>query len=305
MHLLSFSGSFVEKGTAVSIGNFDGVHLGHQAMLNKLVSYSKQHGLTPTVVLFDPQPLEYFMKDKAPPRLMRLRQKIEQIVGLGVEKILCVAFNESIANLSPKQFIEDILLNQLKANYLLVGQDFRYGHKRAGDVALLQSYSSNNDLVVEVLDTLTHRDKKIGSSMIRQLIQNAQFKEATKLLGNDYQISGKVCHGDKRGRLIKVPTANIALPRLPLPFTGVYKVQVAFLNDINCLDGVANIGFRPTVDGIKPLLEVHIFNFNKEIYGQRMTVKFIAKIRDEKKFDSFEALTHQIQQDIALAKESI
>lgn len=309
MRILSFSkaGKLPSNGSVVTIGNFDGVHLGHQAILQKLKLEAQRLGCSTVVVLFEPQPLEYFKSAEAPPRLMNFRQKVETLKGLGVEYIVCLKFNQKLAGQPPETFVESILYHQLSAKYVLVGDDFRFGHQRQGNIETLKTLASRFKYQLETYNTVESNAEKISSSRVRALLSQSNFRLAQELLGRPFTLCGRVIHGAKQGRLIGVPTANIAIKNLPLILRGVFGVKVYIEAKANHIThaGVANIGFRPTVDGVKPLLEVHIFNFCDDLYGKKIKVAFEFKIRDEEKFDSFEALTAQIKQDIEVAKEQL
>jgi len=304
MRILSFSSVTLEEGAVVAIGNFDGVHLGHQAVLARLIELGKQHNLPTAVILFEPQPLEYFKKNKSPPRIMNFRQKSEIIRDLGIDKVICLAFNQTLAELSPQDFCKLILKQKINTKYVLIGKDFCFGRNREGNIETLINLGDILNFKVEVQQTVALAScDKVSSSAIRSELQLANFSLAQKMLGRSYIITGKVMHGAKRGRLINVPTANIRLNHLPLMLRGVYGVEVMFFaqGSRKC-PGVANIGFRPTIDGTSPQLEVHLFDMDLDLYGKRLKVIFKFKIRDEIKFDSFELLTNQIKQDIDVAR---
>lgn len=291
------------QGSAVTIGNFDGVHLGHQAMLNQLRLYAKQAQLQTVVVLFEPQPLEFFAKLDAPPRIMPLRQKIQMLFKCGVEHVLCLSFKQQIAQLSAESFIEQLLLQKLNAKYVLVGKDFHFGYKRKGNIDLLKHFAAQHKFLLKTVDTVEIEEQKISSTHIRKLLSNGQLSAAKQYLGHPFTMSGKVIHGQKQGRTIQVPTANLPVRHLPLVLQGVFIVQAKLQDHFKWHNGVASLGFRPTVDSSKkPLLEVHLFDFNENLYGKRLEVCFIHKIRDEQQYDSFETLTKYIYQDIAVAK---
>lgn len=303
MRWLAFNKARFDKGCAITIGNFDGVHLGHQAMLQELKRYAQAKELASVVVLFEPQPIEFFNKTKAPARLMTFRQKAEVLEELGMDAVVCLTFNERLAMMAPEQFVADILVRNIKAKYILVGQDFNFGYQRKGTTDTLKQLSRKYAYEMTEYTLLASQSEKISSTSIRQALSTGQLALAEKLLGRPYQISGRVMHGAKRGRLIGVPTANIRLKHMPLAVRGVFSVEVSLGSTL--YKGVANIGFRPTVDGKAPQLEVHLFDFSGDLYGKRITVLIKHKIRNEKKFESFEALTTQIQQDLITAKQQL
>lgn len=290
------------RGCVATIGNFDGVHLGHQELLKKLVAKAQELQLPAVVITFEPQPNEYFFKEKIPPRLMRLREKINALAEANIDRILVLRFNQHLANLTAQQFVEEILLNGLAIKYLMIGDDFRFGHKRQGDFSLLQTYAKKYHFLLENMPTFSMQGERVSSSRVRHALEQGDLITAEKLLGRKFSMSGKVAHGDKRGRIIGFPTANIYLHRKAVPLAGVFTVKVYGINE-KSINGVANVGTRPTVGGTRSLLEVHLFDFNQDIYGEHVTVEFLKKLRDEKKYDSFELLKQQIFKDAEQAKE--
>lgn len=293
-----------QQGCVLAIGNFDGVHLGHQQILQRLCEKSAQLGLPSVVMIFEPQPREFFAapqkQQPAPARLMRLRDKLTAFKQVKIDFVLCVRFNQAFAAQSPQQFIQDLLIDKLHIRYLSVGDDFRFGAKRQGDFQTLQQ--AGEQFGFEVENSVSHclDGVRISSSLIRQALQTDQLTLAQKLLGKPYAIQGRVVHGNKLGRTIGFPTANILLNRRVTPIQGVYAVQVEI--DQGLFNGIANVGNRPTINGVKPLLEVHLFDFAQSIYGQRIEVRFLHKIRAETKFANFEALKQQIEQDVQQVK---
>ena len=292
----------LEKGCVLSIGNFDGVHLGHQNVLARLIDKSLALNLPSVVMIFEPQPREFFAQksrdfsqNQPPARLMRLRDKLKYLGEAGVDFVLCVRFCEKFAKLSAEEFITDLLVKQLKVRYLSVGDDFRFGAKRAGNYETLRNAGLKYRFAVEESHTHSLEAERISSSLIREALQADNLTLAEKLLGKPYSIAGRVAHGNKLGRTIGFPTANIMLNRLVTPIQGVYAVQVETKS--GKFNGVANVGNRPTINGSKPLLEVHIFDFNQAIYGEAIEVSFLHKIRNEIKFPSFEELKTQIKKD--------
>ena len=294
-------------GCVLTIGKFDGVHLGHQAVLRQVIEKAKELEVPATVMVFEPQPEELFTPDVAPARLSRLREKFALLSEFGVDRLICVKFNRDFAAQAPEFFIEHILVKQLGVRYLVVGDDFRFGKNRAGDFAMLSE--AGNHFGFEVVDTasLKLKDNRISSTAIRDALRDADLEKASAYLGRPFSISGTVVHGAKRGRSIGFPTANVLLHRCNSPVNGVFAVVVKILPDrITRFDnhntvmkhhGVANIGNRPTVNGVQPQLEVHIFDFNDSLYGKNIIVELHHKLRDEIKFDSFELLKIQIEKD--------
>lgn len=285
-----------------TIGSFDGVHLGHQAILRQLTQAAAAHQLPSVVIVFEPQPHEFFSGEKAPARLMRLREKIQALFAAGVERVLCVQFNTTLRNLSARQFIEQVLVQGLGIKYLVVGDDFRFGCDRKGDFTLLQQAGDEFGFSVSDTCTLLLHGERVSSTRIRHLLELGDFAQAEELLGHPYSITGRVGYGQQLGRRLGVPTANIHLWRYRSPLHGVFTVTVA-LQDGKTYAGVANVGVRPTVNGDKkPLLEVHLFDFSNSLYGAVMKVVFHHKLRNEQKFASLEDLKAQLQIDVAQAK---
>lgn len=292
----------LNKGCVLSIGNFDGVHIGHQNILARLCDRSLELNLPSVVMIFEPQPREFFAKKNgnlpacsAPARLMRLRDKLKYLAEAGVDFVLCVRFNERFAQISAEEFITQLLVKKLKVRYLSVGDDFRFGAKRSGDFTTLRNAGLKYRFAVEESHTHSLNETRISSSLVREALQNNDLALAEKLLGKPYSIHGRVAHGNKLGRTIGFPTANIMLNRLVTPVQGVFAVRVNTKN--GSYNGIANVGNRPTINGTKPLLEVHIFEFNASIYGEAIEVIFLKKIRNEIKFPHFEKLKEQIEKD--------
>lgn len=289
---------------ALTIGNFDGVHLGHQAVLRHLREKAKALNLPTVVMLFEPQPREYFMGDKAPARLMRLRDKLHYLAKEGVDYVICVKFNRTFAALKADEFIQ-LLVQRLKVKFLSLGDDFRFGANRHGNFHVLRQMGQQFGFQVEKNSSFNCGDVRVSSTAIREALAQDNLTLAEQLLGKAYSISGRVAHGNKLGRTIGFPTANILLQRRINPIHGVYavKVKLSHYDNGTFYDGVANIGRRPTINGVKQLLEVHIFDFQQDIYSYPLEVVPCYKIRNEIKFPSFDALKIQIQQDVKDAKQ--
>lgn len=290
------------RGCVATVGNFDGVHLGHQAIIGQLAEKGGEMHLPTTVMIFEPQPLEYFQsRDKVPPRLTRFREKLMALRRYSVDRVLSIPFDERFATMPPDEFISRILVEGLDVKYLVVGDDFRFGAKRAGDFALLRKAGEQHGFQVVPMHTVRIDGERVSSTRIRQALVEGDLAAAEKLLGRPYRMCGRVAHGDQRGRTIGVPTANVHLHRIATPLKGVYVVDVfGLLNEP--VSGVANIGNRPTVDGTRTLLEVHLFQFSREIYGHYIQVNFLHKLRDEQRFSSFDELKLRIQRDIEEAR---
>ena len=284
-----------------TIGNFDGVHLGHQAVIDQCLEKARQLKLPCVIIPFEPQPQEYFRCDEAPPRLTRLREKLLALKPHNIDRVLCLRFDAHLAGLSADQFVEELLVQGLAIKYLVVGDDFRFGRNRSGDFTFLQN--SGERFGFEVCNTRSFvlQQQRVSSTLIRQALEQGDFSVAQQLLGRPYSMCGRVAHGDKRGRTIGFPTANIFLHRHNTPVLGVYAVQMRGIGN-EVLSGVANIGNRPTVDGVRTLLEVHVFDFDQDIYNAYVEVIFVGKIRSERRFESFEALKQQIHLDVEAAK---
>lgn len=287
-----------------TIGNFDGVHLGHQAVFAKLLQEGRELGVPATVITFEPQPLEYFAPAKAPARLTRLREKLQAIQAAGIERVLLLEFGRRLAAMEAETFVRKILVEGLGVRHLYVGDDFRFGQGRKGDVALLRAMGADNGFTVDDLPTVELAGGRISSTRIREALVAGDLETARACLGRAYRIYGRIAHGDKRGRTIGFPTANVDLHRKVSPLQGVFAVRLEGVAGEPALPGVANIGTRPTVTGDpRYLLEVHLFDFAREIYGEHVQVEFVQRIRQEKRFDSFEQLRHQIELDSLEARE--
>lgn len=288
------------KGVVATIGNFDGVHLGHQNLIRSLKVKANSLNLPLVLILFEPQPREYFHQDKAPERLSSLREKLDMLKLCNVDFVYCIKFDEQLAKTSAADFANKLLFTNLKVKYLLVGEDFHFGKNREGDITLLKSLGLEHSCDVQVHSNFYVDTEKVSSTKIRGALQDGDLSLASKYLGRTYSLCGRVIPGDGRGRQWGIPTANLSLHRLLLPLKGVYVVQARFASKV--VQGVANVGRRPTVDGSKNILEVHLLNFDESIYGELMQVFFLHKLRDEVKFTSVDALITQIHNDIAAAK---
>jgi riboflavin kinase / FMN adenylyltransferase len=290
------------QNAVVTIGNFDGVHLGHQRLMGALNQKARALSKPSMVITFEPLPSEYFSPEKSLARLTPLREKLLLFEKLQIDYVLCLKFNRKLVNCSAEKFINEILIERIKVSHLIVGEDFRFGKDRKGDVALLRKASQKNGFTLEIMQKMTEEGERISSTRIRTALHASNFDLAKRLLGRDYTIQGRVVHGEKRGRTLGFPTANVGLQRIKPPLSGVFAVQVFGLGEIPVL-GVANIGQRPTLQGSKKLLEVHLFDFNACIYDRQIVVMPLKKLRDEKKFPSVAALSAQIAEDVILAKQ--
>mgnify|MGYP000070700741 CR=1 FL=1 len=288
--------------SAVTIGAFDGVHRGHQQVLAHLKREAQSRGLQTAVITFEPLPGEFLFPDKAPPRLMTFREKYQALEKLGIDYLLCLRFSDRLRTMGPRAFVEDIFVKGLNARYIAFGDDFRFGENREGDLIFTEALSAEMGYQVVPTSTFDIQGERVSSTRIRAALAQADFGLAAELLGKPFKLSGKVLKGKQLGRTIGSPTANIALKRVKSPLHGVYAVRVtgAGLSDV---PGVANVGVRPTVnDGTLANLEVHLFDFDGDLYGERLDVEFMTKLRDEKKFESLDALKAAIAADQQAAR---
>jgi riboflavin kinase/FMN adenylyltransferase len=292
-----------QNGCVLTIGNFDGVHLGHCAVISKLADRGNTLNLPVVAMSFEPQPLEYFLAGNAPPRLMRLREKAIQFTQLPVDYLLIMKFNRYFANCDAEQFVDDILVNKLNVKHLVIGDDFHFGKARRGNFALLKEKGEQYGFTLEGTGSCYIEGRRVSSTIIRDTLSAGNIAQAERWLGHSYSICGRVAHGDKRGRTLGYPTANIKMFRKNTPINGVFAVTITGIDDLE-LTGAANVGTRPTVDGSSQLvLETHIFDFNEEIYGRYIEVHFKQKIREEMQFSSLAQLQTQIQQDVVVTKQ--
>ncbi|WP_299793937.1 bifunctional riboflavin kinase/FAD synthetase [uncultured Shewanella sp.] len=288
-------------GCVLTIGNFDGVHRGHAEVISKLVKKARQLKVPATLMTFEPQPQEMFKGENAPARLSILRDKIFLLEELGIDRLVCINFNAKFANLPAEDFIDKLLVESLGVKYLVVGDDFCFGKQRKGNFEMLKSAGEKHSFAVVSTQSFLLGDKRVSSTEIRQLLAKGKMEQARRLLGHPFTLCGKVAHGEKIGRTLGFPTANIALKRQVSPVRGVFAVKLYWDNS-DTYEGVANVGFRPTVNGQVCQLEVHLFDFDGDLYGRTVEVELVAKIRDEQPFQSLEALKRQINNDADKAK---
>ncbi|MDD2721019.1 MAG: bifunctional riboflavin kinase/FAD synthetase [Gallionella sp.] len=287
---------------ALTIGNFDGVHLGHQALLNELKAVAHARNLQTAVILFEPHPREFFTPDSAPARLSSLREKLEMLDRLGIDRVHVCRFNASFARMDAAAFIH-ALHRDLAAKFVLIGDDFRFGNGRIGDFALMEKIGSQQGFEVQAVHTITHDEVRISSTAVRAALSAGQLRRVQDFLGRTYSISGHVVHGDGMGHKLGYPTANVQLRHNRPPLTGIYVVE-AHVQNMGVLQGVASLGVRPTLKhDAQPVLEVHIFEFGQDIYGKRLRVEFLQKLRDEEKYPNLDALIRQIGLDVENAKK--
>ncbi len=295
-----------------TIGNFDGIHLGHQAIIAQLKVIADKYDLPAVVIIFEPQPQEFFSPEHAPARLSRLREKVEILKKLGVDRLVCLKFDDRLASLSPRDFVERLLIEGLDICHLVVGDDFRFGKNRQGDFATLQTMADEFGYALEHTDTRSFDNVRISSTRIRQALVDDDLNLACQLLGRTYAISGRVVHGDKRGKGLGFPTANIELHRLHSPVVGVYITRVHIkrnhttgddANDESIHQAVTSVGTRPMFDGEGMRLETHILDFDEDIYSKHMRIEFLKKVRTESKYASIDDLKQAINADIVSARQ--
>lgn len=283
-----------QQGAIVTLGNFDGVHIAHQAMIKAIVSQAQQAGVPSMVILFEPQPAEFFT-NTPPARLSTLVEKCQVIESLGVDFVLCLSFDATLASMSAHEFVKTILVDKLKIKHILVGDDFRFGHQREGDYSLLSRLGEDFGFTTESMHSIMGDGLRVSSTGVREALKQGDFEAAARLLGRSYTMRGQVVHGDERGRLLGYPTANVEPGRKVLPVLGVFAVKVHGLGSV--YRGMANVGTRPTVDGLKTLIEVNLFDFNDTLYDKNIEIEFCKKIRDEQRFPSVDALKAQLNLD--------
>ena len=290
------------RGCAVTIGAFDGVHLGHQSVLTHLRQQAKSLEVPTTVVTFEPLPREYLRPLEAPPRITTLRDKWPLLAECGVDRVLCLPFNESLRQLSAREFVEEVFVSGLGVRYLAFGDDFRFGNRREGDLDYVRALADAFGYAVAPTPTLELGGARVSSTRIRAALAEADFELAAQLLGRPFELAGRVLHGQKLGRQLDAPTANIALHRIRSPLQGVYAVRVCG-GGLEEAPGVANVGVKPTIgESLEATLEVHVLEGSPDLYGERLTVRFRHKLRDEQKFPSLDALKAGIAADKANAR---
>jgi len=289
-------------GCVATIGNYDGVHLGHQAVIGQLSEKSAELCLPSVLIIFEPQPQEFFSPTSVPPRLTRFREKIQSLRRFAVDRVLSIRFNKKFASMRAEDFIKQILVDALGVKYLVVGDDFRFGAGRQGDFAMLQQAGKKYGFQLVNMHSFLIDGQRVSSTLIRQHLEAGELAAAEKLLGRPYRMSGRVAHGDKRGREFGFPTANIHIHRKAASVAGIFAVEVYGLDEEPII-GAASIGTRPTVDGTTCILEVHLLDFDQQIYGRHVHVNFVKKLRDEKHFDSLDELINAIEIDVQQVRE--
>ncbi|XBC42420.1 MAG: bifunctional riboflavin kinase/FAD synthetase [Buchnera aphidicola (Meitanaphis elongallis)] len=289
---------FKTRSCILTIGNFDGVHLGHQKLLNLICKKKEEHKKPATVIIFEPQPKEFFYPKNPPTRIMTFREKIKYLSQWDIDIILCICFNKNFSLINPMNFVTKILVKKLNIFFLAVGENFRFGTKKQGNITFLKEMGKNFNFEVYTTKILKINQIKVSSTAIRIALKNNDLKLAKKLLGRSFSISGRVIHGKKNGTLIGFPTANVTLYKNKAPISGVFAVKVFVFSLKQMFFGVANVGTRPTMLGIKQMLEVHLINVSINLYKKRIEVIFIKKIRNEIFFSSIENLKKQIKCDV-------
>ncbi len=285
-----------------TIGNFDGIHLGHQAIFSQLKEIGNKYDLPTVVIIFEPQPQEYFSPEHAPVRLTRLREKVEELSHLGIDRLVCLKFNKELASLSAREFVELLLIEGLEINHLVVGDDFRFGKNRQGDYSMLEEMADEFGYELDHTNTCSFEGERISSTKIRQALANDDLDLASQLLGRGYAISGRVVHGDKRGRELGFATANMELHRLHSPVTGVYITRIHGIDD-KSYHAVTSVGTRPMFDGEGMRLETHILDFDEIIYAKHIRVEFLHKLRLEQNYSDIDTLKKAIETDIENARQ--
>ena len=291
-----------EQGCVLTIGNFDGVHLGHQALLRQLAALADAHNLPSVLLTFEPHPIEVLAPLQAPPRLTRFREKMAVLLTQPIDHVVCMPFDPKLAAMSAEQFIDEVLCGVLHVQHLLVGDDFHFGHRGAGDFRTLQNAAEAGRFAVSRIGTINDRSARISSTRVRELIAQGELSRASALLGRAVSVCGRVAFGQQLGRKIGFPTANFALRRIRCALSGVYAVTMHGAAQ-RALEGVANVGMRPTVNGTQNRVEVHALDFSGDLYGQAFKIEFHQQIRSEQRFDSLDALKAQIARDVEAARD--
>jgi riboflavin kinase / FMN adenylyltransferase len=292
------------RGCVLTVGNYDGVHLGHQQMIDTVKRRAAELGFPATVLVFEPSSKEFIDPDGAPPRLTRFREKFVALEALGVDRLVTLRFDERMRAMSPQVFVDQLLVAGLGTRHVVVGDDFRYGSHALGTIETLRAAGREHGFGVEQVPAFVVDGVRVSSTAVRERLEHADYAGAARLLGRRYRMVGHVAHGAELGRKLGFPTANLHLMRRKSPMWGVLAVRVYGIEPVS-LEGVASLGTRPTVNGIEPLLEVHVFDFDGDLYGRLIEVEFIAKLRDEVKFDSLDSMVAQMKVDASQARETL
>ena len=289
------------QGSVVCIGAFDGLHLGHQALVRRAVEEARARGLRAVAVTFDPLPRQFFARGDGPARLGSTRVRVEGLFALGVDEVALLRFDERLSGLEPEEFVSRVLVGALNARAVWVGPDFRFGRARRGDLELLRREGARRGFEARTIEPVALGNERVSSTRIRDALAGGDFALASSLLGRPYVIQGRVVRGRQLGRTLGYPTANLRLPGAAAPLSGIFATRVHGLSP-QPLDAVSSLGTRPTVGGIEPLLETHIFDFDADIYTRRIGIEFVGKLRDELKFDGLPALVAQMDRDADQAR---
>jgi riboflavin kinase / FMN adenylyltransferase len=289
------------RGCVATIGNYDGVHLGHQHIIAALRERASTLGVPAVVVTFEPTPREYFEGAAAPARLTRLREKLQALASCGVDRVVVLRFDDRMRGMAAAEFVDRLLVAGLGARHLVVGHDFHFARRREGTIDTLRAAGAVHGFTVEEVDQFLVDGERVSSSLVREALNRGDLDRASRLLGRPYRMAGRVRLGKRLGRQLGYPTANLSLHRKVVPLWGIFAVRAsgAGLRDH---PAVASLGTRPTVDGTEPLLEVHLFDWDGDLYGRYLDVDFVARLRDEQKFESLDALVAQMHRDAAAAR---
>ena len=290
------------KSSVICIGNFDGMHLGHQMMIESTVSLAKKTQSLSVIVLFEPHPKEFFLQEKAPARLMKLSDKLMALEKMGVDLVICLRFNKTLASLLPEAFVQSVLIDQLHMKAIVISEGARFGYKQMGDVALLEALSPRLGFKVIVVEKRLCEGDRIGSTMIRELLAEGDCEKATVLLGKPYSMTGRIIHGNQLGRTLGFPTINIACQRKKIALSGIFAVNVRIESFDEIFLGVAHIAKRSIVNDHEPILEVNLFDFDQDVYGKRVSVSFLHKMRDTQSVSDLSQLKQMISKDVQDAK---
>ncbi len=292
-----------KSGCVVTIGAFDGIHRGHQAILQRLKRESEKLDCPAYVMCFEPTPGEFFSNENPPARLTRFRERFQTLASLGIDGMFCPRFDDAMRALSPEEFVSKLLVDKLAAKHVVVGDDFKFAARAAGTIDYLRKAGERFGFGVTEVPAIQQGAERVSSTAIRRALVDGDMRKVSAMLGRDYSMSGHVVYGNQLGRTLGFPTANIPVMRMSSPVQGIFAVRVHGLRE-GVLDAVANVGTRPTVTGSgKTILEVFIFDFDRDIYGKFLEVKFIARLRDELKFPDLESMTVQIHRDADQARE--
>ena len=290
-------------GCVASVGNYDGIHLGHHKVIRSLAVTGARLALPVTIITFEPHPMEFFVPDRAPPRLMSVREKIETMTELGVDRICCLRFDHDLANTEPEEFVSELLVDKLGVQHIVVGDDFRFGRNRRGNFEMLRTLGASHDMKVNRTDSFMIGRARVSSTRVRELLNKGRLSQAALLLGRDYSISGRVVAGDGNAKRWGFATANVVPACQNLPMSGVFIAEVDGIEKGRGLPAAASLGNRPTVGGKHMILETHLLDFDRNIYGKRIRVRFLKKLRDEIKFKSVDTMIDHIRHDIAITRE--